>query len=271
MSKKLIESSFMIEVVEIIKKLYNNNWDERNGGNITYLLSEKELRPYENELVVGEIHDLYLNTPNLNNKIYLVTRTGIYFRNITKDLKQSFGIIKILESGKKYQIIWGLNENGLPTSELSSHLLGHSKRLEIDECQKVIIHSHPTNLIAMSFIHDLDSILFSKTLWKMMTECVVVFPDGIGVLPWMVCGNDEIGVETAELFKQFHMVLWALHGVLIAGDNLDEVFGILETAEKAAEIYMKIRNNTIINMISDQDLKALTNAFNVKTKKEYLE
>ena len=36
-----------------------------------------------------------------------------------------------------------------------------------------------------------------------MTECAVVFPGGVGVLPWMVCGGAEIAKATSELMKQY--------------------------------------------------------------------
>ena len=32
----------------------------------------------------------------------------------------------------------------------------------------------------------------------MCTECLVVFPDGVGIIPWLVPGTNEIGVATAE-------------------------------------------------------------------------
>ena len=50
----------------------------------------------------------------------------------------------------------------------------------------------------MTYVHDLDEVAFTRTLWQMCTECVVVFPDGVNVLPWMLCGTNEIGVATAE-------------------------------------------------------------------------
>ena len=35
----------------------------------------------------------------------------------------------------------------------------------------------------MNYVHELDEKKFTHTLWEMCTECIVVFPDGIGVLP----------------------------------------------------------------------------------------
>lgn len=32
----------------------------------------------------------------------------------------------------------------------------------------------------------------------MATECLVVFPDGVGVVEWMVPGGKEIAIATSE-------------------------------------------------------------------------
>ena len=91
------------------------------------------------------------------------------------------------------------------------------------------MHCHPINILSMTFVHDLDEKAFTKTLWRTITECMVVFPDGLGVLPWMLCGTNEIGEATAEKMKDFRMVVWAQHGIYGAGRDLDETFGLIET------------------------------------------
>ena len=48
----------------------------------------------------------------------------------------------------------------------------------------------------------LDGKVFTRELWESATECPVVFPDGVGVVPWMVPGGREIAVKTAELMKK---------------------------------------------------------------------
>lgn len=48
---------------------------------------------------------------------------------------------------------------------------------------------------------------FARTLWQMCTECLVVFPDGVGIIPWLVPGTNEIGVATAEKMKESRLVL----------------------------------------------------------------
>ena len=38
--KNFIESKFVKEVSEITSNMYRQGWDERNGGNISYLIEE---------------------------------------------------------------------------------------------------------------------------------------------------------------------------------------------------------------------------------------
>ncbi|MFK5261360.1 class II aldolase/adducin family protein, partial [Lactiplantibacillus plantarum] len=83
-------------------------------------------------------------------------------------------------------------------SEFPSHLMTHIQRLKQDPNQRVVMHCHPTNLVAMSFTLPLEEKLFSRILWKMQAESIVVFPEGIGVLPYMTPGTNEIGQATAQ-------------------------------------------------------------------------
>ena len=55
------------------------------------------------------------------------------------------------------------------------------------------MHCHATNLIALTYVLENNSDFFTRKLWEGSTECLVVFPDGVGILPWMVPGTDEIG------------------------------------------------------------------------------
>ena len=57
-------------------------------------------------------------------------------------------------------------------------------------------------VIALTLVLPLDDKVFTRELWESATECPVVFPDGVGVVPWMVPGGREIAVKTAELMKK---------------------------------------------------------------------
>ena len=50
----------------------------------------------------------------------------------------------------------------------------------------------------MTYILPLTARDFTRALWKSATECPVVFPDGVGVVPWMVPGGRDIALATSE-------------------------------------------------------------------------
>jgi len=98
----------------------------------------------------------------------------------------------------------------------------------------------------------------------------VVFPDGIGVLPWMVCGTNEIGIATAKKMEEYRLVVWGLHGIYGAGKDMDETFGLIETVEKAAQLYMLTAHMPHVNTILDPELKAVAEAFGLDYRKDFL-
>lgn len=268
--KNILEALFVEEMKKITANMYRLGWDERNGGNISYMLDEKEVAEYLDLNNVIRTIPTGFEAKELIGKIFIVTGTGKYFKNVEYDPENNLGIIRIAEDGTTAELLWGYADGGRFTSELPAHLMSHISRLSVDPENRVVIHSHPTNTLAMNYVHELDEKKFTHTLWEMCTECIVVFPDGVGVLPWMLCGTNEIGEATAEKMKEFRLVIWAMHGIYGAGKNLDEAFGLIETVEKAAQIYMLTSHLPRINTIKDKDMKILAEAFGVEYRKDFL-
>ena len=275
--KNILTAPFVKEMCDTTANMYRLGWDERNGGNISYMLDEKEVAEYlDLKKVVRTIPFMGVNAVDfdaspLAGKIFIVTGTGKYFKNVKEDPENNLGIVRISDDGKQAELLWGFNDGGRFTSEFPAHIMSHMARLKVDPENRVVMHCHPTNTLAMNFVHELDEKKFSHTLWEMCTECIVVFPEGVGILPWMLCGTSDIGVATAAKMKDFRIVVWALHGVYGAGKNMDETFGLIETVEKAAQIYMLTAHLPRINTIKDDQLKELCTLFNVKTKEGWLE
>ena len=83
--------------------------------------------------------------------------------------------------------------------------------------------------------------------------------------------TNEIGQATAEKMQTARLVVWAQHGIYGAGKDLDETFGLIETAEKAAEIYMKIAHLPMVNTITDDQMHQLEAHFGVRAREGYLQ
>ncbi len=269
--KDIMTAPFMVEMIRTATNMYDHGWDERNGGNISLLLEEAQVAEYLDTTQVIRTIPTGFSAPSLAGKYFLVTGTGKYFKNVQYDPAANLGLIRIAADGETAELLWGYSDGGRFTSELPAHLMSHVERLKVDPENHVVMHCHPANLLAMTYVHTLDERAFTRTLWQMCTECIVVFPDGVNVLPWMLCGTNEIGEATAEKMQTARLVVWAQHGIYGAGKDLDETFGLIETAEKAAQIYMMIAHLPLVNTITDSQMHELEGRFNVKAREGYLD
>ncbi len=269
--KDIFTAPFVMDMMRTTANMYRLGWDERNGGNISYMLDEAEVKEYlDTDKCIRKI-PLGFDAKALIGKIFIVTGTGKYFKNVEVDPEENLGIIKIAEDGINANLLWGYKSGGKFTSELPAHLMSHIARLSVDPENRVVIHSHPTNTLAMNYVHELDEKKFTHTLWEMCTECIVVFPDGVGILPWMLCGTNSIGEATAEKMKEFRLVVWGMHGIYGAGKDLDETFGLIETVEKAAQIYMLTAHLPRVNTIKDSEMVELAEFFGVNYRRDFLD
>lgn len=269
--KDIFTAPFMKEMCATTANMYRLGYDERNGGNISVILDEKEVAEYLDLNNVIRTIPTGFDATALVGKIFIVTGTGKYFKNVEGDPENNLGIIRIAADGTTAELLWGWADGGQFTSELPAHLMSHMVRLEKDPEHRVVMHCHPDHTLAMTHVHEMDEKKLTRTLWGMMTESIVVFPDGVGVLPWMVCGTNEIGEATAEKMKQYRLVVWTLHGIYAAGKDMDETFGLIETVEKAAIQYMLTAHLPSVNFITDEDLVALAKRFNLDYRKDFLD
>lgn len=266
----VLAAPFMTEMIRTLTNMYAHGWDERNGGNVSLLLEEREAAACLDGTVLRELATGF-SCPALDGRYFLVTGTGKYFKNVQYAPEVNLGLVRLTNGGQTAQLLWGFADGGTFTSEFPAHMMSHAARLAIAPENRVIMHCHPANLLAMTYVHRLDEREFTRTLWQMCTECLVVFPDGVNVLPWMLCGTREIGEATAEKMRTARLVVWAQHGIYGAGRDLDETFGLIETAEKAAEIYMKIAHLPRLNTITDAQLHLLEARFQVRSREGYLD
>ena len=251
-------------------------WHERNGGNLTYRMKSSEVeqcRPFFK--TPGDWTAMGVNASNLAGEYFITTGSGKYFRNIILEPENNIGIVEINKSGDSWRIVWGLENNAVPTSEFPSHYMSHSVRtIATNGANRVIYHAHVPYLISLTYILPLTARDFTRTLWQSATECPVVFPMGVGVLPWMVPGGTEIALMTAEKMKTYDAVVWAHHGLFCSGLNFDTAYGLMYTIEKAAQIHslaLAAGHGHILQTITDDNLRAIAKAFCVNINEKFLD
>ena len=271
---RILESKFVQGFIKMADDGYKQGWHERNGGNLSYRLKKEEVEAIRPRLnAPGEWLPIGASVPGLAEEFFLVTGTGKYFRNIIVDPEVCIAIIELDEAGEKYRIRWGLVEGGLPTTELPTHLMNHEVKKRVTEGRhRVIYHAHTTNTIALTFVLPLKDEVFTRELWEMATECPIVFPDGIGVIGWMVPGGREIAVETSKLMEKYDVAVWAHHGMFCSGEDFDLTFGLMHTVEKSAEILIKVLSMSPYKLqtITSENFRELAKAFKISLPERFL-
>ena len=273
----ILETSCLTGFIRMCQDGWLQGWHERNGGNLTYRMTSEDVaacRPFFDE-TSREWVKMDVQADNLAGEYFITTGSGKFFRNVELDPAANIGIVEINEAGNSWRIVWGLENGAKPTSEFPSHFMNHSVRKAATHgANRVIYHCHATNLIALTYVLPLTDRDFSRALWQSATECPVVFPEGVGVCPWMVPGGADIAMVTSEKMKTYQAAVWAQHGLFASGPDFDITFGLAHTIEKAAEIYVKVLSagqGRIRQTITDDALRAIAHDFGVTINEEFLD
>jgi rhamnulose-1-phosphate aldolase len=232
------------QVAEVAGYFWENRWAERNGGNIS--VNVTDYVPTE----IGNLSEYTFRShkidyPELAGFSFFITGTGKRMRDMARRPEGNGCIIRIHEKLDGYHVIWGAARDPhiKPTSEFPSHLAIHHFLLHHKPDHKVILHTHPTHMVALTHViehHRKDEL--NRILWSMHPEMKVFIPDGVAVVPYRLPGSEAIARATVDYLKHHRVVLWEKHGILATGDDILDTFDVIDMAKKAAEIYLTCKN-----------------------------
>lgn len=248
------QMGFIRSMVRLCGDGWFMGWHERNAGNLSYRLIDEEAAACRAcvDAAGAPWVNLGRSYAELAGQCVCVSGAGRCFRNAEDEPGQTFGVIELSGDGSAYRLLWGL-EGGRPTSEFPTHLLAHAARIRADRRKaelsassphaesRVVYHAHCPNVIALSNILEPDSRVWTRALWQAMTEAILFFPDGLGVVPWMVPGGCEIAEASEVLLERHPACVWTQHGLFATGSGFDEAFGLAHMIEKTAGIYLQGR------------------------------
>lgn len=237
-NKKLKKT--ILQVSEVAQYLWEKGWAERNAGNISVNINHLIENDFENlnNFPVFKLSEIY---PQLANQFFLVTGTGKRMRDLAKSPLKNTLIIRLSEKGESYYLISKNKENEpgfMPTSELPTHLAIHQQIIKQGGHEKVILHAHALELIALTHSPDVktkDDL--NKIIWGMHPETMTFIPKGVGFVPYSVPGSVEIAKKTLQEFKDHDVVLWEKHGVFAIGNDVFETFDNIDIVSKSAKIW----------------------------------
>lgn len=239
-------NDIILEVSEIAGYLWQRGWAERNAGNIsvniTGLISDRAEG-------LEEFPFFELNTPypQLASSFFFVSGTGKRMRDLAREPMRNALIIHLDKQGAGYYIISKDKASAMnfkPTSELPTHLGIHDMIVKRGTEEKVVIHTHANELVALTQIREFcDQQKLNKLLWGMHPETIVFVPGGVGFVPYVTPGTEEIATETIKVLENFHVALWEKHGVFAIGESVFDTFDMIDILGKAARIYFLVKSS----------------------------
>jgi len=232
-------SPLINEIGITARALWQKGWAERNAGNISVNSSRETVGTDFRDVVERPLQP---PRPLLSGNSFLLTSTGSRMRELAEAAENGLCLIRINESGTGY--FQACPENPVqPTSELPSHLGIHEMLLKEKPGYSAIVHTHCTELIALTHIRNYCSTAtLNRLLWSMHPETMLFAPRGIGFIPFTVPGTEKIGKVTVELLRHHDIVVWEKHGVMAIGRTVSEAFDLVDLMAKAAGIFLTVRN-----------------------------
>lgn len=277
-----VESTgFFEEFTRLCESGYALGWHEGGAGNLSYRLSADDLAACADALAgddaADDWRDLDVEASELAGAYLLVSASGAHVRDIARRPRERCGIVHISECADAWRCEWGFEHGARPTSEFPTHVLAHGARLRAaaSEACRVVYHAHCPHVTALSTLLAPDSRTWTRVLWRQMTECIVYFPEGVGVVGWMVPGGSDIAYATAEQLAARRAVVWTQHGLVATGASFDDVFALAHGIEKAAGMYLEARaangGAEPPHLVSDAQLRAICDAYGVCPEQAFLD
>jgi rhamnulose-1-phosphate aldolase len=242
--KKEIKS-LLSELGDVAGYLWNRGWAERNAGNfsvnVTALFTDRELE----RLAGYPFQPLSRQYSGTGRTLYLMSATGTRMRDLAANPAENVCFVFISPSETAYHIITcGEDSSSLkPTSELATHLAIQQMLMRDRPTASVVLHAHVTQLIALTHLEAFRSEeTINALLWGMHPETILFIRNGIGYLPFMVPGTDQIAAATVRKLGNHDAVLWENHGCLAIGPTPGDAFDILDLLAKQATLYFLCRS-----------------------------
>jgi rhamnulose-1-phosphate aldolase len=250
----------LAEIQRVHDWLTQWRWSEASGGNFSIRM---DTLPEAVHNLSGETpKPLPLNVPSLGGAYLLISARNSRARDIALEPEVGVGLFWILQSGEEFTCLWGNND---PTSELLVHLAIHNAQYQSHSNHNAVLHSHPSNLIALTHNTEFDNhIDLGDILLRMQSEARVHLPEGIRHLPYHIPGSRELGDATATALLKSPVLLWKLHGAISTGKTLSDALDYLEIVDKAAQIYWILMSSGIKpEGLTDADLERSLRHFRI--------
>jgi len=214
---------YLAEIAAIGAELPRRGWAEANAGNLSIRLG-----PTPGTGSAVSLPECYAG---LAGKGILIKRNGVRLRALARTPLAGLCVVRVNRDGSAYQV---LPQNARPSSELLTHLAAHETLVQHRPEQTALIHTHPTELIALTNIITSPRRLITL-LADTHTESPAVLSRVI-LTKRLQPGTIALARATANAMKRHDAAIWPGHGIIATGPDLSAALDIIEILNKLATL-----------------------------------
>ena len=268
-SMSLELNSLLNQLGQVGKRLSDIGAAEGAAGNLSVCFRE----PMDVTVLFPkmQIIELPVPAPDLVGATLIVTGSGRRLRDIIDSPTANLACIVVESDGRTGKMF---TSQDCPfkrvTSEFNSHLAVHHDQMRSRDIKfSAVLHAQPTYLTYLSHLSDYQNEqYFNRHLLRWQPETILNFPEGIGVLPFILPGSAELTIETMLALREHRIVVWSQHGVIAkCDDSIFHALDMIEYAETAAHYeYLNLIGGDLSEGLSPEHLRAITNSWNIRQR-----
>jgi rhamnulose-1-phosphate aldolase len=178
-----------------------------------------------------------------NEDGFIISDKSSRFRNFISSQSEYYSLMKTDFKNKQFSNSFIFDFSHIPSSEVNSHYCLQRFLNMFKQEQKVVLHTHPTHLIAFSHVvHAKNKTKINEILFSILPEVELFIPKGIGVVDLLPPGSMELAEATLSEIALHDIILWKKHGCIVCAPTLWNAVELIDVLEKAAYIYLQIKN-----------------------------
>ncbi len=198
----------------------------------------------------------------------IVSGSGRRLREIADDPLANVGLVIVNADGKTAKLCTSSHRLfARLTSEFNSHLIVHRGPVAGGANFHAIIHAQPLYLTYLTHISRYqDEEYMNKHILRWQPESIVNLSDGVGVLPFLVPGSDELMEANEAKLRKHRLVIWGKHGLMSRSDHsVKRACDLIEYAETGAKYeYLNLTNHGLADGLSDDEVRSICTALGIK-------
>ncbi|MCD8266684.1 MAG: rhamnulose-1-phosphate aldolase [Prevotellaceae bacterium] len=252
------------KTAEVAGLLWQKGWAERNGGNITVNVTELVDEDIRLTPAISPAAPIGQTLPSLRGCYFYCKGTNKRMRDLAREPMRNGSVIRILDDCQHYEII--ADNPVRPTSELPAHLTIHNYLLQKGSPYRATLHTHPIELVALTHSRQwLEKDKATRMLWSMIPETKAFCPRGLGIVPYMLPGSNELAQATLKTIDEdYDVVMWEKHGVFATDVDAMQAFDQVDVLNKSALIYIQsLSMGFTPEGMTDEQMQEMTKAFNL--------